>query len=464
MVDSLKMLSITSSVFLTLKHFHYNTDKRSNNYQLEFFTSSQNKNYDSPENLFKIIFFFCSEIVPSYDSSTFIMHSFSQLKRKSDPVYSTPLHCNGLCWRLKVYPDGNGVVRGNYLSVFLELSAGYPETSKYEYRVEMIHQASRDTSKNIVREFASDFEVGECWGYNRFFRLDLLASEGYLNETLDTLVLRYQVRAPTFYQRCRDQQWYINQLQTVQHQYISQIKESKELLAAELSRNAVTSTSTNQQGDVTIYNISTIVNNDVGTNPIPSASLSNVAERSYSCNLNSHTKNLTTSSGCCTSIVQTKNVSTDECPFNSKVSSINNSASSSSSASSIQTQVTGKKSHENSSSHSGEDNHQMLGLGISISSPNLLNSAVSLMLTSSSSESDLSEPEHLIAYEISEVNPARTEENSNDENDVETMSGHGDCGNISCDSCECQNPESGNSVAEKDNTPSPTMETSVPSV
>lgn len=55
----------------------------------------------------------------------------------------------------------------------------------------MIHQAGRDSDKNIVREFASDFEVGECWGYNRFFRLDLLASEGYLNETLDTLVLRF---------------------------------------------------------------------------------------------------------------------------------------------------------------------------------------------------------------------------------------------------------------------------------
>lgn len=55
----------------------------------------------------------------------------------------------------------------------------------------MIHQGSRDTSKNIVREFASDFEIGECWGYNRFFRLDLLATEGYLNTELDTLILRY---------------------------------------------------------------------------------------------------------------------------------------------------------------------------------------------------------------------------------------------------------------------------------
>lgn len=55
----------------------------------------------------------------------------------------------------------------------------------------MIHQGSRDTNKNIVREFASDFEIGECWGYNRFFRLDLLATEGYLNTELDTLILRY---------------------------------------------------------------------------------------------------------------------------------------------------------------------------------------------------------------------------------------------------------------------------------
>lgn len=58
----------------------------------------------------------------------------------------------------------------------------------------MIHQAGRDSDKNIVREFASDFEVGECWGYNRFFRLDLLASEGYLNVALDTLVLRYVIK------------------------------------------------------------------------------------------------------------------------------------------------------------------------------------------------------------------------------------------------------------------------------
>lgn len=76
------------------------------------------------------MFSYFSEIVPGYDSATFAMQNFTQLQLKADPVYSAPLHVNGLCWRLKVYPDGNGVVRGNYLSVFLELSAGLPETSK----------------------------------------------------------------------------------------------------------------------------------------------------------------------------------------------------------------------------------------------------------------------------------------------------------------------------------------------
>ncbi|MBN3325414.1 TRI37 ligase, partial [Atractosteus spatula] len=179
---------------------------------------------------------FTSELVPAYDSSTFVLANFSTLRQRADPVYSPPLQISGLCWRLKVYPDGNGVVRGNYLSVFLELSAGLPETSKYEYRVEMVHQASSDPTKNIIREFASDFEVGECWGYNRFFRLDLLASEGYLNMQTDTLVLRYQVRSPTFFQKCRDQYWYISQLEAAQTSYIQQINNLKERLAIELFR------------------------------------------------------------------------------------------------------------------------------------------------------------------------------------------------------------------------------------
>ena len=156
---------------------------------------------------------FVSELVPPYDCATFVLRNFSLCQQRAEPVYSAPLRVNGLTWRLKVYPDGNGVVRGAYLSVFLELSAGFPEPSKYEYRVELIHQTAKDSSKNIVREFSSEFEVGECWGYNRFFRLDLLAPEGYLDSQNDTLGLNFYVRAPTYHQKTRDLQWYIRELE-----------------------------------------------------------------------------------------------------------------------------------------------------------------------------------------------------------------------------------------------------------
>lgn len=360
---------------------------------------------------------FHSEIVPSYDSSTFLMHGFSQLQRKADPVYSTPLHCNGLCWRLKVYPDGNGVVRGNYLSVFLELSAGYPETSKYEYRVEMVHQASRDSSKNIVREFASDFEVGECWGYNRFFRLDLLASEGYLNVPLDTLVLRFQVRAPTFYQRCRDQQWYINQLQTVQNQYISQINESKERLAAEISRNAVAAANlvSNPQ-DVA----------ESGNVQQPFAAGSNMETNVASTNTQQvATKNNSTTAGCSMVLIPPKgnrasNTEIGHC----NATALEGSNTSILSSSSTQTQILNKTSVNNEEEEVAESSsmstpRQLLGLGVSLSSPNLLNPTANLTISSNSSESDdLSETEMDIIFE----------DNMNDENDVdnETMSGEND--------------------------------------
>ncbi|KAH9378126.1 hypothetical protein HPB48_020518 [Haemaphysalis longicornis] len=182
---------------------------------------------------------FPSEMVPPYESSAFLLRNFSLLQQRADPVYSRPLTTSGLTWRLKVYPDGNGVVRGNYLSVFLELTAGLPETSKYEYRVEMSHQGG-DPSKNIVREFASDFEVGECWGYNRFFRLDLLATEGYLAG--DTLLLRFEVRPPTFFHKCRDQQWYLTSARSEtwgadiveKHATVPMVEER---LAAEMAKN-----------------------------------------------------------------------------------------------------------------------------------------------------------------------------------------------------------------------------------
>ena len=69
-----------------------------------------------------------------------------------------------------------------------------------------IHYPLIDSSTSTLISSTSDTNI-LLFIYCRFFRLDLLASEGYLNTDEDTLILRFQVRPPTFYQKCRDQQW-----------------------------------------------------------------------------------------------------------------------------------------------------------------------------------------------------------------------------------------------------------------
>ena len=65
---------------------------------------------------------FESETSPPYSQGEFILQNFSQYRGKNEMiVYSLPLVLNGVPWRLKVYPFGNGNARNVYLSVFLEM-------------------------------------------------------------------------------------------------------------------------------------------------------------------------------------------------------------------------------------------------------------------------------------------------------------------------------------------------------
>lgn len=131
--------------------------------------------------------------------------------------------------------------------------------SRYEYRVELVYQGPNNgglsTNRNIVREFASEFDAGECWGYNRFFRLDLLASEGYLRPESNSLILRwvvhritilrrkaffllnnlywfyrFHVRPPTYFQKCRDLQRYLTSLLQKHTRYLNIIKDFTEVV------------------------------------------------------------------------------------------------------------------------------------------------------------------------------------------------------------------------------------------
>jgi len=99
----------------------------------------------------------------------------------------------------------------------------------------------RNQGAQVVREFASDFEVGECWGYNRFYRIDLLEREGYLNQADDSITLKFFVRAPYYSQHCSDQERHILNMQKMidkQNKELEELKEKYNEAQKKLKKNA----------------------------------------------------------------------------------------------------------------------------------------------------------------------------------------------------------------------------------
>ena len=65
-----------------------------------------------------------SELVPTYDSKTFFIRDYSNLRRKKEIVFSDIFPTRGLEWRLKVYPHGSETSEDTHISIFVELFKG----------------------------------------------------------------------------------------------------------------------------------------------------------------------------------------------------------------------------------------------------------------------------------------------------------------------------------------------------
>lgn len=170
----------------------------------------------------------------------------------------------GYKWRLKVYPAGTQSGLHTHLSVFLEMiscplgarwSLGVP---RHEWKVELVKPRTNQTSSiqrhddsSVVsrdsgavnapqdslsfvtssslrftslvsqdgspslsrqedtepvserlseREYACQFSPGECWGYERFYSLEHLFNDGFVDATDNTITLSFGVRSTTLFQ------------------------------------------------------------------------------------------------------------------------------------------------------------------------------------------------------------------------------------------------------------------------
>lgn len=154
---------------------------------------------------------FKSDILPEYLKGEFKILSYPQTLREKEIIYSDPLTSYGITWRLKVYPNGNGQAKGSHLSVFLEMLKGYSTPAKYDYKIEMHNH--QNPLNSVSREYTSEFEVGECWGYNRLYKTEGILNEGFVSSD-NNLVLKFYVRASSYAQQSSDQAKYIDKLES----------------------------------------------------------------------------------------------------------------------------------------------------------------------------------------------------------------------------------------------------------
>ena len=148
-------------------------------------------------------------LLPKYSCGSFEIKNFLDIKINKI-IYSNSMRINGLSWKIKVYPKGNESSKGEYISVFLELESGVNESSKYYYVIELVNFQDK---ANFRQEYSSNFINGECWGYSKFYKINKIKEDGFINDSDGKINIKVYIRPESFEQLTRDLNNYISLLE-----------------------------------------------------------------------------------------------------------------------------------------------------------------------------------------------------------------------------------------------------------
>lgn len=70
----------------------------------------------------------------------------------------------------------------------------------------------KSSKESVIREYSSNFDIGECWGYNQFIPIEELSND-FLTDVGDLMFI-VNVRNPSYRSLVRDQKQYIEFLET----------------------------------------------------------------------------------------------------------------------------------------------------------------------------------------------------------------------------------------------------------
>jgi hypothetical protein len=101
---------------------------------------------------------------------------------KNEMINSPLFRINFLSWNLHVYPWGSSSVKDKYLSIFIGLREGEDNVEyNYHYKFGLVNFKGKDTHFSEIGDKVFK-KKGHYYGSERFFEINKIEKEGYINE------------------------------------------------------------------------------------------------------------------------------------------------------------------------------------------------------------------------------------------------------------------------------------------
>ena len=117
---------------------------------------------------------------------TYELRNYKEMIMKKEHKYemiTSPLYrVNFLSWELHIYPWGSRSVKDKYISVFIGLRDGEDDVEyNYNYKFSLINFKGKNVHCSELGDKAF-IKKGSFYGSEKFFDIDKIESEGYIND------------------------------------------------------------------------------------------------------------------------------------------------------------------------------------------------------------------------------------------------------------------------------------------
>ena len=126
---------------------------------------------------------------------TYELRNYKEMVTKKEQKYemiTTPLYrVNFLSWELHIYPWGSRSVKDKYISVFIGLRDGKDNVEyNYNYKFSLINFKGKSAHCSELGDKAF-IKKGSFYGSEKFFDIDKIESEGYINDEGSVIIKCY---------------------------------------------------------------------------------------------------------------------------------------------------------------------------------------------------------------------------------------------------------------------------------